>query len=68
MASVKGDPSVDQNYLTSINTLKSQTTTSTLRNLDQKSLREVARTLKKMVADVEFYLDVRNEQGRGGKN
>lgn len=39
----------------------------TLRTLDQKELRHVQRELARTKAEVDFYLDVRNEQGRGGK-
>ena len=67
MASVKGDPEVDFKYASLIGTVKKESSTKILRNLNQKTIRSAARELKKVVADLEFYLDVRNEQGRGGK-
>jgi hypothetical protein len=38
-----------------------------LNNLDQQTLRDVKRTLMRLDAEVSYYLDIRNEQGRGGK-
>lgn len=37
------------------------------KTMSHKQLRHALRTLRKAAADCEFYLDVRNEQGRGGK-
>lgn len=67
MASVKGNPEVDLKYSELIKTLKKESSTGNLRNLDQKVLRSAIRDVKRVLAELEFYLDVRNEQGRGGK-
>lgn len=67
MASIKGNPEVDEKYAALVKTLKSESSTKILRNLNQKTLRSAVRELKKITAELEFYLDVRNEQGRGGK-
>ena len=67
MASTKGNPEVDKRFSELVKTLRAGTSTKVLRNLDQKVIRRSVRELKKVLADLEFYLDVRNEQGRGGK-
>ena len=38
-----------------------------LKKMTQKELRDCLRQMRKECAEVEFYLDIRNEQGRGGK-
>ena len=63
----KGNPEVDIKFSELVKTLRAETSTKTLRNLDQKVLRRSIRDIEKVVADLRFYLDVRNEQGRGGK-
>ena len=63
----KGDPQVDKTYEAIVKTLKLGSSSRILRNLDQKVLRFSVREIKKVLAELEFYLDVRNEQGRGGK-
>ncbi len=67
MTSIKGDPQVDKTYEAIVKTLKLGSSSRILRNLDQKVLRLSVREIKKVLAELEFYLDVRNEQGRGGK-
>ena len=38
-----------------------------LKGLNQRELRNLQRQLARTKAEVDFFLDVRNEQGRGGK-
>lgn len=64
---IKGSPEVDKKYTKLVEELKKNTDVSTLRNLNQKCLRKASRDIKKVLADLDFYLDIRNEQGRGGK-
>lgn len=37
------------------------------KGMDQKNLRHSVREIERLLAELHFYLDVRNEQGRGGE-
>lgn len=63
----KGNPEKDIQAKQWEKNTKKLFTPSLLTNLDQKTLRSIQRTLFKLQGDVSFYLDIRNEQGRGGK-
>lgn len=67
VVSVKGDPAVDKSAIEWIKSGKALFQPKTLTNLDQRSLRDIRRGLEHLTAEVNFYLDIRNEQGRGGK-
>ena len=67
MASVKGDPKEDKAAITWASDGKKLFDSRFLKNLDQQTLRATKRVLMRLIADVDYYLDVRNEQGRGGK-
>lgn len=67
VVSVKGDPAVDKTALEWVKAGKALFQPKTLTNLDQRSLRDIRRGLEHLTTEVNFYLDIRNEQGRGGK-
>ena len=47
--------------------LKRIRSVKSVKGYSQKELRYLQRELTKTQAEVAFYLDIRNEQGRGGK-
>ena len=67
MASVKGDPKKDKAAIAWTDDGKKLFDSRFLKNLDQRTLRATKRALMRLTAEVDYYLDVRNEQGRGGK-
>ena len=64
----KGNKKIDRGVISLVREFTDNITqTKTLRNLDQKTIREVKRDLAIVIAHLDYYQDVRNEQGRGGK-
>ena len=63
----KGDPQKDEDVIGYVSGGTKLFTSSALKNYDQKTLRDVRCALEHWLADINKYLDFRNEQGRGGK-
>jgi hypothetical protein len=63
----KGNPKDDREVYKFISALKLKTASRNLVKLDQKTLRDFKHAMEHSLADVNRYLDIRNEQGRGGK-
>jgi hypothetical protein len=65
---VKGDNAIDEEAISLIAELKKIDNARFLRNLSQKVLRDMKFQHERNLASLNKYLDIRNEQGRGGKN
>lgn len=63
----RGDPQVDQQAMEWAKQGKKMFTPRVLSNLDQKVLRDIRRNIGHLQQELSYYLDIRNEQGRGGK-
>jgi len=64
---VKGKDEVDSTAIELIRTMKEIEKAGFLKNLSQKVLRDMKFQHEKNLAGINKYLDIRNEQGRGGK-
>ena len=54
------------NIIEEVKRIKSRLCNNQNHNQNQKSLRNAKRELQRATAEVDYHLDIRNEQGRGG--
>ena len=64
---VKGKNEIDLTAIELTNKMKRTEKAGFLKNLSQKVLRDMKFQHERNLAGINKYLDIRNEQGRGGK-